>query len=461
VLSPEVISIAKKEAQQEEEEKNQRMRFLLRNALFGAIGASVVLALSLVVLFSKSLAGRLAKVQENAVLLSQRSPLNPPLQGSDEIAELDHAYQLAATLLSESEQKLQQTFDYAEDLICSLNDSLKVVVANKAWARHLDRTEEEIIGSRIVNLIAANNREIFVEALEQLRRDQREPAKLEVRLAAKDGSLIDTICIARWVDTQKTFFCVFHDISERKRAEEIRRETFAMISHDLRAPVASFANFVEMAEMGVFGLLNEKGAKFVDFATKSVDKMRALLEDILLLEKVKSGATKAIIVEMPVNEVLERVAGPMQVHAHSKQISIQIDPTEAIIRSDPSVVEKILSNFLSNALRISPTGTKIRLYYQSEDNKDILSVEDEGPGLDEEVAEKLFERFYKKDMNDDGNLPSCGLGLTICKELATVLEGTIRVQSKKGDGATFSLVLNDLSKQNAREGAEQIRSSAR
>jgi PAS domain S-box-containing protein len=461
VLSPEVINIAKKEAQQEEEEKNQRMRFLLRNALFGAIGASVVLALSLVVLFSKSLAGRLAKVQENAVLLSQRSPLNPPLQGSDEIAELDRAYQLAATLLSESEQKLQQTFDYAEDLICSLNDSLKVVVANKAWARHLDRTEAEIIGSRIVNLIAANNREIFVEALEQLRRDQREPAKLEVRLAAKDGSLIDTICIARWVDTQKTFFCVFHDISERKRAEEIRRETFAMISHDLRAPVASFANFVEMAEMGVFGLLNEKGAKFVDFATKSVDKMRALLEDILLLEKVKSGATKAIIVEMPVNEVLERVAGPLQVHAHSKQITIQIDPTEAIIRSDPSVVEKILSNFLSNALRISPTGTKIRLYYQSEDNKDILSVEDEGPGLDEEVAEKLFERFYKKDMNDDGNLPSCGLGLTICKELATVLEGTIRVQSKKGDGATFSLVLNDLSKQNAREGAEQIRSSAR
>jgi PAS domain S-box-containing protein len=461
VLSPEVINIAKKEAQQEEEEKNQRMRFLLRNALFGAIGASVVLALSLVVLFSKSLAGRLAKVQENAVLLSQRSPLNPPLQGSDEIAELDRAYQLAATLLSESEQKLQQTFDYAEDLICSLNDSLKVVVANKAWARHLDRTEAEIIGSRIVNLIAANNREIFVEALEQLRRDQREPAKLEVRLAAKDGSLIDTICIARWVDTQKTFFCVFHDISERKRAEEIRRETFAMISHDLRAPVASFANFVEMAEMGVFGLLNEKGAKFVDFATKSVDKMRALLEDILLLEKVKSGATKAIIVEMPVNEVLERVAGPLQVHAHSKQITIQIDPTEAIIRSDPSVVEKILSNFLSNALRISPTGTKIRLYYQSEDNKDILSVEDEGPGLDEEVAEKLFERFYKKDMNDDGNLPSCGLGLTICKELATVLEGTIRVQSKKGDGATFSLVLNDLSKQSAREGAEQIRSSAR
>jgi signal transduction histidine kinase len=164
---------------------------------------------------------------------------------------------------------------------------------------------------------------------------------------------------------------------------------------------------------------------------------------------------------MPVNEVLERVAGPLQVHAHSKQITIQIDPTEAIIRSDPSVVEKILSNFLSNALRISPTGTKIRLYYQSEDNKDILSVEDEGPGLDEEVAEKLFERFYKKDMNDDGNLPSCGLGLTICKELATVLEGTIRVQSKKGDGATFSLVLNDLSKQSAREGAEQIRSSAR
>jgi len=443
ILSRELLDLANPQIRDDEEEAAARARKLSQRVLFAAVAFSILLAFLGASLFSNRIALRLGKLKENAVRLAQLRPLLPPIGGNDEISELDTSFHEAARMLGESEEKLQNTFDNAADLICSLNEQLGVELVNKTCERLLDVSATDLVGTRLVQYLSENSRTVFLEAIAAAKQTTDQAVSTEIQLKKRNGELVQTICIPKWVPSEKTFFCVFHDISERKEAEEIKREVFAMVSHDLRTPVTSFGHFTEMLESGAFGELNEKGNRFLKFATSSVSRMEKLLEDIMTIERIRAKTIRVSNSSISVSEVLCNVSEPMLLVAQNKGVLIEVSESNESIYSDQSLLEKILSNFLSNALKVAPTNSRVKLSFRNEQSKNVFSVQDEGPGIPQEKIARLFDKFYSEETGGNHDLPSSGLGLTIAKELANLLKAHIEVNSKVGSGTTFRLILDD------------------
>ncbi len=414
------------------------------NILVIALGCSIVLALNLLYLFSRNVSSRLAKLERNTFLLSERKLLQPPMPGSDEIAQLDASLHEAARALMLSEARLKQTFDNASDLICSLEENLHLRLVNKkACQDMLGVSSEALIGSNLLDIVAESDRKGLVETLNASRSSER-LMKAEIKLIRPDKRTIDTIIIPHWVNSEKAFFCVLHDISDRKKAERIKQEVFAMVSHDMRAPLSSFANFIEMLDMGYFGKLSSEGIKFLEYASRSVEAMTRLVEDILSLERVRSGSVKPSHELVRVESLISRLADTMKIYADRRKVKINVQTTSATVLSDASLIEKILSNFLSNALKVAPTGSSIDLYFEESNEWATFAVRDHGPGIPENEIGNLFGRFYSKapTQKRDNDLPSSGLGLSLARELAEIIGGKIQVDSKVGEGSTFKLLIS-------------------
>jgi two-component system, OmpR family, phosphate regulon sensor histidine kinase PhoR len=440
LLSPDLFALAQRSAGTQDERFASEARDKLRQCLGLAVFMSFSLAVLVASLFSRSIVSRLNRLQQNAVHLSKREPLQPILGGRDEITELDEAFHDAAASLAESEEKLRTTFDNAADLICSLNERMTVSLVNKACERILQQSTDELLGSRMLSCVFEADRLSFLTMLDRSKNSANESIKAEIRLVTPQGQLVDTAAICRWSPRQRNFFCVFHDISERKKAEEIKSEVLAMVTHDMRAPVTSFSNFLEILSLGEFGELNAEGAKFLNFAANSVSKMEKLLDDIITLEKLKSGAIQPSKKDVQASELLTDVAAAMQLYASKHQVSIEVIESDQCVRTDRDLVEKMLSNFLSNALRVAPVDSKVRLSCYGSGDAQVFAIQDQGPGIAKENIPRLFDRFYKSASGSD-DMPSSGLGLSITKELATLIGGEIEVTTETGTGSTFMLLL--------------------
>jgi signal transduction histidine kinase len=305
----------------------------------------------------------------------------------------------------------------------------------------LGMTPEQLSFKRIVEIIAPADREIFLRLLEEVEDAPDKLQNLEIRLTHAKGQLVPTICLPRYSYLEKATFCVFHDISLRKEAERIRAEVFAMVTHDLRAPVASFDAFLEFAEMGKLGVLSDAGKRLLPAAEHSVTKMKQLLNDILNLEKIKSGAAQVQSAPVSVDEILAGIGQSVLLAAEKRSVQIAIKPSNVIIVTDRERLEQVLLNFLSNALKFAPPGSKIDLFcHRSSGNGDLyISVKDEGPGIKPDEINSVFDRFYE-GTKGDSDLPSSGLGLAICQEVARLLGARLDVQSTLGKGSTFSVI---------------------
>jgi len=441
VISPELLDLAKRKVSDEQELKAADARKLAQKVLFGAVAMSILLALLVAKLFSDRIASRLAKLRSNAIFLSQRQSLPPRIGGDDEIAELDGSYHEAASLLRDSEDKLQNTFDNAADLICSLNEQLSVDVVNKTSERLFHIKPQDLLGTRFVQFVSESSRKAFFDVIDAAKLQTEPAASAEVQLKNAIGQTFDTVCIPKWVASERTYFCVFHDISERKQAEEIKREVFAMVSHDLRAPVTSFGHFTEMLEDGAFGELNSKGERFLKYATASVSQMQKLLDDVMFLERIKGRSVRVSKTSLKVSEVLANVSDPLRIFAQNKGVLIDVNNEGDNVFSDQTLLEKILSNFLGNAIKVAPANSQVRLAFKVKGTHNVFLVGDDGPGIEEDKISRLFDRFYSDETKTTEQSPSSGLGLTIAKELADLIGARIEVESEIGVGTTFNLLL--------------------
>ncbi|MDR3612889.1 MAG: ATP-binding protein [Candidatus Obscuribacterales bacterium] len=438
-VSPELLDLAAKFSDADEERTAENTRKLIRTLLFAALPISLCVAVGAAILFTRSISDRIWKLCQDAQLMARGERLSAVLTGSDEIAQLDQIYHQSAQMLEESNRKLQAAYDYAADLILSIDSNLRVAGANKACNEMLGISSEKISHMRIVSLIAETDRQRFIQLLEEAETDPAKVLSAEILLVHAQGNLIPTICMPRYSRVEKAIFCVFHDISQRKEAERIRSEVFAMVTHDLRAPVTSFKSFLEFAEMGKIGELSETGLKFLPMAERSVEKMTNLLNDILTLEKMKSGMLQVQNSSVSIFSVLTELRSTVFFAAEKRSVEIKIEPDNVLVMTDRDRLEQVLLNFLSNALKFSPPGTTIYLFCRKTPGELYISVKDEGPGIKPSEIGSVFVRFYEGTKKDQ-DLPSSGLGLAICQEIAQLLGARLEVQSELGSGSTFSII---------------------
>ncbi|MFH1061095.1 MAG: ATP-binding protein [Pseudomonadota bacterium] len=235
---------------------------------------------------------------------------------------------------------------------------------------------------------------------------------------------------------------VFHDITERKRVEKMRREFVANVSHELRTPLTAIKG---SAETLLDGALDspQYARHFVEMIERHTQRLQHLVEDLLDLASIESGEAapqKEIFSAADLADVALSTVSELAAHK-SVELVRELPSPPPNLNADRQQLEQAVLNLLDNAVKYSQDGGRVVFGVQQDGDKIIISVSDNGPGIAAEHLPRLFERFYRVDRDRSRQQGGTGLGLAIVKHVTQAHGGRVEVDSHPGRGSTFRLVL--------------------
>lgn len=232
---------------------------------------------------------------------------------------------------------------------------------------------------------------------------------------------------------------VFHDVVDAlDEASKRKQELMSMVTHDLRTPLTSIRSTMTLLNEGVLGELPPRAAKKVGAAENSANRLIALINDLLDIEKLEAGKMQIVLSNAALASIFESSLNSVSAFADDAGVRIECSENEYVVEADPDRIIQVLVNLLSNAVKFSPKDAVVELKADKVDDQFIeIKVIDHGRGIPEAFQSKVFERFQQVNPGDATEKKGTGLGLPICKAIVEAHGGAIGVKSKVGEGSTF------------------------
>jgi two-component system phosphate regulon sensor histidine kinase PhoR len=233
---------------------------------------------------------------------------------------------------------------------------------------------------------------------------------------------------------------VLHDITELRRADQIRRDFVANVSHELRTPLTAIRGYVEALSEGDANA--EESRRFLDIIARHTQRMERLVKDLLRLARLDAGQETLDITECDTRKLVQGVVADLSstLDERGQKVEVDIDAA-ATLNADPAKLHDVLRNLIINASTYSPEHTTIRVNASPADSHVSLSVSDEGPGIPDEDLARVFERFYRVDKSRVRDPGGTGLGLAIVKHLVELHGGEVRAENRPEGGTRVTLIL--------------------
>ncbi|PLT31187.1 two-component system histidine kinase PnpS [Peribacillus deserti] len=244
-------------------------------------------------------------------------------------------------------------------------------------------------------------------------------------------------------DEWKGILLVFHDITELKRLEQIRKDFVANVSHELKTPITSIKGFTETLLDGA--LHDEKSLKhFLSIVLKESDRMQTLIQELLDLSKIEQQGFSLSIQKLDAHKLVQETVPMYEHRAALKGITLSYSSPGSMVKieGDYNRIKQILINLISNAIAYTPSGGSVEVNLEETDQYAKIRVKDTGIGIAQEELPRIFERFYRIDKARSRNYGGTGLGLAIVKHLVEAHKGQIQVNSEPGKGTEFTVLLN-------------------
>ncbi len=241
---------------------------------------------------------------------------------------------------------------------------------------------------------------------------------------------------------QRGVVVLVSDVSSDQRSELARREFIAGASHELKTPLAAIRAYTETLQ-SIGDEDPEASERFLSSILLQADRMDRLVSGMLQLARAESGALKMKIDRIDAVASLRPCLEAAKGMAQSKNLSIResLPGHQVWVMADRDAFQTIASNLLSNAVRYTPDSGQIEVELTQEDRWICLKVSDTGIGISEADQERIFERFYRVQKDRALDSGGTGLGLAIVKQLTNVLDGSVKVISRKGVGTSFEIRL--------------------
>lgn len=235
---------------------------------------------------------------------------------------------------------------------------------------------------------------------------------------------------------------VFHDVTDLRRLERMRQDFVANASHELKTPLAAIKAYTETL---IDGALHddEVNIRFLEQIDEQADRLNHLILDLLSLARLESGQD---VFEHAPLELLDVARLCVEAHrgrAEAKNLDYALESgcEELWVLGDEEAVRPILENLIDNAIKYTPASGKVHVSCRAEPHHVAIIVTDTGIGIPREDLPRVFERFYRVDKARSREMGGTGLGLSIVKHLANSLGGQIQVESRPGQGSTFTVSL--------------------
>lgn len=232
---------------------------------------------------------------------------------------------------------------------------------------------------------------------------------------------------------------IARDMTARREIETMKDQFISMVSHELRTPLTGIRGSLGLLATGK--VPPDKMQRMVDIAVESTDRLIGLINDILDLEQVSSGAIELDLSMHDLAEIAARSVDALKSMAEQAGVRIQLDNQPVALQVDANRILQVAINLISNAVKFSPANSMVRVATREEGATGLLEVSDQGPGIPVHEQSAIFNRFHQLDSSDTRDKGGTGLGLAICKSLVELHGGTIEVQSVLGAGTTFRVRL--------------------
>jgi signal transduction histidine kinase len=231
--------------------------------------------------------------------------------------------------------------------------------------------------------------------------------------------------------------------AELRRLNDMKDEFLAIVSHDLRSPLAGVMLAAELMAEQSSGLSLEERNSLLIHIVAVVKQQRALVDDLLELARNESGHPRLDLAEVFVSELAQKSIGILALSAATKQIAVDlsVEPAEQPVEGDSVKLLQVFNNLLTNAIKFTPSGGRITVAVEPEEDGVCVRVKDTGIGISADLLPGLFEKFKPHHRFGTAGEKGTGLGLAIVRQLTELHGGTIEVQSKPENGSIFSVHL--------------------
>ena len=235
---------------------------------------------------------------------------------------------------------------------------------------------------------------------------------------------------------------VFHDISDIRQLEKMRRDFVANVSHELRTPVTVIKGYAETLLAGALESNPEQAARFVGIIFAHASRLGSLIADLLTLSQLESGTLAMESRSILLHGLAEHVSSLLEQKALDRGVSVDIAGLcdAPAVLADPGRLEQVLLNLLDNAIKYTPNGGSVTLAAHADGDQVRIMVQDTGTGIPARDLPRIFERFYRVDSARSREEGGTGLGLAIVKHIVQLMGGTVSAESS-GKGSSFYVTL--------------------
>jgi PAS domain S-box-containing protein len=234
---------------------------------------------------------------------------------------------------------------------------------------------------------------------------------------------------------------MFRDVTERKAIERMKSEFVATVSHDLRTPLTSIRGALGLLSSGALGAIGEKGRRMLDIAVSNTDRLVRLINDILDLERIGSGAVELQRGAVDANAVMVQAVEAVESMAEQAGVRLDILPATATFWGDSDRIIQTLTNLVGNAIKFSPADTIVTVSGSQRDGDFLFCVADQGRGIPDEKLETIFERFSQVNSSDSRDKGGTGLGLAICQSIVRAHGGRIWAEKNEPAGSRLKFTI--------------------
>jgi signal transduction histidine kinase len=225
--------------------------------------------------------------------------------------------------------------------------------------------------------------------------------------------------------------------SELAEVDRMRRDLIANVSHELRTPISALQAVLENLIDGV----EPQDPETFSTMLQQVERLGRLVGQLLDLSRLESGAVPLQRQPFDVRQLLEQAVRESRLHAHQVALDVEVSPPDLFVDGDPERVHQVVANLIENAVRHSPEDGKVTVTARGNSERVTIEVCDEGPGIPEAEATRVFERFYRADAARSTTQGGTGLGLAIARWIVDLHGGDIRVESMKPRGCRMVVEL--------------------
>lgn len=350
--------------------------------------------------------------------------------------------QLLDQQLTERESGTQTIMTAMQEGLLVVDKSHRIRVANRAF-RELFGLPEKVPAVPLLELVRNSD----IDGLTSKTLEMGEPHRQELAITAQPNESprhmeLSAVPTRNEAGNITGAAVLFHDISQLKQLDEVRRDFVANVSHELRTPLSILAGYIETL-LHDRDFSDEEFVRILEVMKKHSDRLSALTEDLLSLAKLESAHPNLHLEPVRLSELFAGIVRDWarRFAENRLRIDVSVDSDLPLIPADPTRLQEVLYNLLDNAAKYSPPDGQVRLHAGRRDHQMVISVSDTGVGIPETDLPRIFERFYRADKARSRELGGTGLGLSIVKHIAQMHGGAVEAESEVGRGTTIRVIL--------------------